>query len=106
MTYRVIITQAALDDVEQFLDYLIDDQQAPLTAERWWNKALGRVLTLKEHPHRCPYAPENSLRDYTIRAMRVDSHLFLYRVCDEEAVVEVFGFRHGAMLPREEELPE
>lgn len=106
MRYRVIITDGALADVEAFLDYLAVERSIPLTAERWWRKALGKIETLSTFPHRCPKAPENTLRDYTIRAMIVDSHLFLYRIKEVEQVVEVFAFRHGAMLSQEGNLPE
>ena len=104
MSYRVIITDAALADVSRFLDYLEFDQKAPLTAKRWWRKALGKVKTLRQFPHRCPKPPDNDLRDYTIRALIVDSHLFLYRVDDTKSVVEVFGFRHGSHLPQDNKL--
>ena len=50
--------------------------------------------------------PENDLRDYTIRTMIVDRHLFLFRVDEDKRVVEVFGFRHGSQLPQEDKLPE
>jgi len=106
MKYRVVITDNALSDVEAFLDYLIDDQQSPLIAKRWWKKALAKVSTLTTFPHRCLLPPENALRDYTIRALGVDSHLFLYRVDDDKLLVEVFGFRHGSRLPRSENLPK
>lgn len=106
MTYRVAITDAAMADVGKFLDYLEFEKKVPLTAQRWWRKALKRVDSLSNFPHRCPKAPEDDLRDYTIRAMVVDSHLFLYRVDDEQREVEVFGFRHGAMEPREGRIPE
>ncbi len=35
MTYRVMITDAALASVEQFLDYLAIEQQSPEAAQRW-----------------------------------------------------------------------
>jgi hypothetical protein len=38
-TYRVIISDAALEGVREFLHYLAVEQQAPLTAQRWWDKA-------------------------------------------------------------------
>jgi len=106
MNYRVIITDGAFADIEKFLDYLEFNQQSPLTATRWWRKAVACVETLGTMPHRCPKPPENDLRDYTIRTMIVDSHLFLYRVDEDKRVVEVFGFRHGSQLPREDKLPK
>ena len=106
MKYRVIITDGALSDVEHFLDYLEIDQGLPLTAVRWWKKSLAKVNTLRLMPHRCPMPPENDLRDYTIRALVVDSHLFLYRIEEKTCSVEVFGFRHASQLPQDNKLPK
>ncbi len=106
MNYRVVITSEALAGIERFLDYIAIDQQAPLNAERWWRKALTAIETLDQLPHRCPLAPENEFRDYTIRMLIVDRCLFLYTVDERQKTVRVIGFRHGSQLPKPEELPE
>jgi plasmid stabilization system protein ParE len=98
-TYRVIISDAALEGVREFLHYLAVEQQAPLTAQRWWDKALARVLSLDRMPHRCPLAPENEFTDLTIRMLIVDRCLFLYTVDEDARVVRVLKFRHGSQLP-------
>ncbi len=105
MTYRVVITDAALDAAGSYLDYLIEEAQSITPAENWWKKALAAVDTLALMPHRGPKPPENGLRDYTIRAMIVEPCLFLYRVDDTRQLVEVFGFRHGRQEPTETRLP-
>lgn len=99
MTYRVIIADAALESAGEFLDYLIEHSGSIETADRWWRRAIDLVDSLERMLHRCPKPPENELRDYTIRALVVESCLFLYRVDEEHRVVEVFGFRHGQQLP-------
>jgi toxin ParE1/3/4 len=106
MRYRVIVTSEALASVEELLDYIAIDQQSPLTAQRWWRKAYAAVMTLEKMPHRCPYAPENAHRDYTIRMLIVDRCMFIYTVDDEARVVRVIGFRHGSQLPQSDELPD
>ncbi len=55
MTDRVLIADDALDAVRTFLDYIAVTQQMPLTAARWWEKALasqsGEIfLPLKDSP--------------------------------------------------------
>ena len=105
MKYRVIISTEALSQVEQFLDYISIDQQSPLNAERWWRKALAAVESLDQLPNRCPLAPENEFRDYTIRMLIVDRCLFLYSVLEQHKTVRVIAFRHGSREPRPEELP-
>ncbi len=106
MNYRVIITDGALADVERYLNYLEFDQELPATAVQWWERALEKLETLRLMPHRCPRPPEDKLRDFTIRALIVGQHLFLYRIDEESRAVEVFGFRHGSQLPQEHKLPK
>ncbi len=106
MNYRVVISEETLDQVERFLDYIEFVQQAPLIASRWWRKALSQIRSLKDFPHRCPYAPENDKRDYEVRMMIVDRCLFLYNVNDQDRVVRILAFRHGSQQPRSEDLPD
>lgn len=99
MKYRVVITDGALAAVEEHLDYL--DQQTGSTelSQRWWRKALAAVESLERWPNRCPVAPEDAYSEDRIRAILVDRCLFLFKVSDDERVVRVFGFRHGAQQP-------
>ena len=106
MTYRVVITEGAERRLLEYIEYLAIEKQAPLTAEQWWRKALAATDTLSTFPHRFPKPPEDGLRDYTIRALRVDRQLVLDRVNEADHVVEVFAFRGGAERPRDQYLPE
>ncbi len=59
MKYRLTISDETIDQLRQFLDHIEFEQQASLAASRWAKKALAKLRTLKEFPHRCPFAPEN-----------------------------------------------
>lgn len=99
MTYRVIISDGALAGVEAFLDYIAVTQQMPLTAQRWWEKALAKVETLRYMPRRCPLAPENEFSAHELRMLIVDRCLFIFHVDEDAGAVRVVKFRHGSQLP-------
>ncbi len=99
MTYRVIISDDALAGVAEFLDFIAETQQMPLTAQRWWEKALAKVETLRYMPRRCPLAPENEFSSHELRMLIVDRCLFIFHVDDETSTVRVVKFRHGSRLP-------
>lgn len=99
MKYRVIITDDALADVHDYLVYIAQEKQMPLTAQKWWKKALAAIEMLSTFPHRCGYAPENDLSKLTLRMLRVDSCLFIYRVDEETQSVRLLRMRHGRQLP-------
>lgn len=99
MKCRVIMTPKAFAALEAYVDYIAIEKEAPLNAARWFEKAWSMVQTLKEFPHRCAYAPENESSRFTIRALRVDKCLFLFRVIEDQKTVRIMGFRHGSQLP-------
>lgn len=99
MKYRVLVADDALDAVRAFLDYIAVTQQMPLTAARWWEKALTRIETLRFMPQRCPLAPENQFSDHELRMLIVDHCLFIFDIDDASRTVRVVTFRHSAQLP-------
>lgn len=62
--YRVTISDETLAGTEKYLRYIADAQGAPLTAIRWWNKAVEQIFSLSHMPNRCPYAPENDFHEF------------------------------------------
>jgi len=99
MIYRVTISDETLAGVEEFLNYITEQQGSPLSAERWWDKALKKIFSLDRMPHRCPYAPENEFEELTIRMLIVDRCLFLFTVDEEARAVRILKFRHGSQQP-------
>ncbi len=103
MTYRVIITDDALNDARRFLTYIAVDKQSPEIARHWWIKALKAIDSLDFMPQRCPYALENRLSEQVIRALLIDPCLFLYRIDEENKTVRILRMRHGRQMPFEVE---
>lgn len=95
MTYRVIITDAALAAVEKHLDHI--DRQTGSTAvgERWWRRALKEVQSLKKWPSRCPIAPEDLYTDETIRACWLIAACFSLALTKRTASCESSAFATG-----------
>lgn len=65
MTFRVVVTQQAKDDLRHY--YSLAAEHAPETAQRWLDRFEVALGSLAEHPQRCPLAPENNLVEETIR---------------------------------------
>jgi toxin ParE1/3/4 len=101
MKYRIVISPQAFDDLQAFIEYIAVEQNSPMAAARWFDKAWTSVQSLANFPYRCPLAPESKLSKYQIRMLIVDSCLFLYRVEDEKNTVRILGFRHGRQVPLE-----
>lgn len=57
MAYRVDITRRAEADLEELCLWVVD--RAPQQGARWFNGLERAVLSLDQHPTRCPVAPES-----------------------------------------------
>jgi plasmid stabilization system protein ParE len=102
LTYRVIVTPAAENDLRTVYRYI--PSQSPRAARDWIRRARQIVRSLARHPERCPLAPESASFDQPIRELFFGSgnrgtYRFLFVVFDEEKSVYLLHVRHGSMLP-------
>jgi plasmid stabilization system protein ParE len=98
MTYRVEISLAALAEIDQALEWRVE-QSRPAAAR--WHAGLRRVIrTLRTHPRRCPLAPEAAFFGEEIRQLlygrRGGVYRILFEVRDEEQLVNILHVVHGA----------
>ena len=57
MAYRVEIARRAEADLEELYLWVIE--RAPQQGARWFNGLEQAILSLDQHPKRCPAAPES-----------------------------------------------
>jgi plasmid stabilization system protein ParE len=87
MTYRVVIQQPALDDLDEY--YRWAAKHAPDTAAKWLNRFQAELQTLADQPQRCSLAPENGRVSREIRQLLFGKRPNVYRAIftvDGEAV--------------------
>ncbi len=100
MTYRVELTQQALDE----LDALYDEKRADQSeaAAKWFNSLVATFPTLQHLPQRCPRIPERvdarELR-HLLHGKKPHIYRVIYEVIQERATVRILSIRHGARLP-------
>ncbi len=97
MTYTVIVTQKAKDDLRHY--YTVAAKHAPETAARWLKRFEDSLQTLSTNPTRCPLAAENDLVDPPIYQFFFGKRAGRYRVLFtiEPGRVLVLHIRRGAM---------
>lgn len=96
MKCRVIIESRAVADLNSHVEW-IENQGAPLNAERWMEIILEAIQSLAEMPARCPLAPENGWLGLEIRQHVVASHRILFTI--DSRTVRVLHIRHAARRP-------
>ena len=101
MAYRVEIARNAEAELEEL--YLWVVERAPHQGARWFNGLERAVLSLSDHPRRCPIAPESVDPESPIRVLHYGRKPHVYRilfVIDEPArTVHVVHVRRGARQP-------
>ncbi len=105
MSYRVVVTDTALEAIRGQARFIAIDQQLPVTAARWLRRVLDAADTLADMPRRCSLAPEDAYRSYEIRWLDIDDFMLLFTVVEETGTVLVIGARHSRRLPRATDLP-
>ena len=92
-TYRVIVTPAALEDLDGLTEYIKRD--SPQNALRVFNRLWQACQSLSTFPYR--FAIRQNRRDAskTVRAIPVRPFIIYYRVDEKLRVVRVLTMRHG-----------
>ena len=107
MAYRVEIARRAEADLEELYLWVVD--RAPQQGARWFNGLERAVLSLDQHPKRCPVAPESFDPGRPVRVLTYGRKPHAYRIFfaidDDAGIVRVLHVRRGArQRPMAEEL--
>lgn len=107
MAYRVEIARNAEAELEDLYLWLV--ARAPQQGAKWFNGLERAVLSLNQHPRRCPVAPESIGPDQPVRVLSYGGKPHVYRVFftvdDDARPVRVVHIRRGARLrPSADEL--
>lgn len=93
MGFKVILTQAALNDLEEISDYISRDN--PRAAQRVATDLLSRAESLSEMPRR-----GKAMRGRAgVRRLVRNPYLIVYRIDEVTRAVMVLRFWHGARSP-------
>src|SRR4051794_34872167 len=107
MPYDVRLTRRALGEIDQAFGWLAE--RSPAAAAAWHRRLSAAVLSLEEHPQRCPLAPENDwYAGGELRNLLSGKRRGVFRLLFEirNDVVYVLRVRHSAQdLLGPEDLP-
>ena len=96
MAFLVEITEPALLDAEEYVQYIRELRQEPEAAERWFRGLVQAIYSLEEMPERCPVIPEQDEFQLEIRHLIYFSHRIIFRVERKSRRVIVYRIYHGS----------
>jgi len=101
MAYRVEIARNAEAELEELYLWLVT--RAPQQGARWFNGLERAVLSLDQHPKRCPVALESIDPEQPVRVLSYGRKPYAYRIFftvdDDARLVHVVHVRRGARRP-------
>ena len=94
MVYVVNLTARAERDLA-FLFAEINAEHSD-AALKWYRGLREAILSLEEHPNRCPVTPENANLRHLFYGHKPHFYRVIYRVRERRKQVDVLHIRHGA----------
>lgn len=94
MAYLVSIARRAERDLAQI--YLRINAEHSDSALQWYRGLKEAIFSLQRHPNRCPQTPENRQLRHLLYGNKPYVYRVIYRVRENEQMVEVLHIRHGA----------
>ena len=95
MAFAIEISNAALQDAEEQVEYIRTTQRQPEAAERWWRGLLRAIFSLEDRPERCPLISEAGSFDFEVRHLLYYSHRIIFRITYDRAAVVILRVYHG-----------
>jgi hypothetical protein len=89
LAFRVDITEAALADAENYVEYVRREKGDTVGAERWWNGLLDALFSLEQLPARGSLVVEAALRTRRLRQILYQSHRIVFHLDEQREVVRV-----------------
>ena len=96
MAFRVDITESALADAEDFVEYVRSEKRDPVGAERWWNGLLDALFSLEQQPGRGSLVVEAPLRTRGLRQILYQSHRIVFDLDEQPEIVRVLRIYHSS----------
>jgi toxin ParE1/3/4 len=94
MAYVVNITARAERDLEHV--YRQINAEHSEAALKWYRGLKEAVLSLEEHPNRCPVTRTKDQLRHLLYGHKPHIHRVIYRVLERQKLVDVLHIRHGA----------
>lgn len=73
MEYKVKLTDNAIDQLQETVDYISRELLVPETAKRWLSRMRTEIAKLECMPERIPLTEEEPWHSYAIHKMVVDN---------------------------------
>lgn len=97
MTYRVVYTDLVMADIAAKVSHLREQHVSEQTIEQWFTGLFDRMNVLYEEPRMYGLDHAATKRNgFEVHKLTYKDHVVQYRVFDDQHIVLVLAFMHGA----------
>lgn len=96
LAYDVKITDSALLDAQEYVQFIEYKKREPRAAEQWFRELLSAIFSLEELPSRYALIPEVAEFSFELRQVIFHSHRIIYQVDNNKNTVNVLRIYHGS----------
>lgn len=104
LAYDVKITDSALLDAQEYVQFIRYKKREPLAAERWFRDLVSAIFSLEELPSRYALIPEAAEFSSELRHLIFHSHRIIYEIDEAHKNVNVLRIYHGSRRLRRVDL--
>ena len=87
--YKVIITEPAVNDLDEIAEYIISQFSAPMTALNLIESIESAVMSLSHMPHRCPLVDDERLKAMSYRKLNVKNYIVFFTIDEDNKTVVI-----------------
>ena len=89
MSHNIFLTQTAIQDMQDTLDYIEYSLNNPEAAEKMHNLIVAKLKTLQDFPKRNAPVPDEILASCGIRFTNVNNYIIFYVIDEDNTAVTV-----------------
>lgn len=87
--YRINISDLAKQDLISMVDYISNDLQEPIVAEKIVDMIIDTIFSLEEMPKRIGLVKDERLAKKGIRSLYVKGYSVFFRINDNLKIIEI-----------------
>lgn len=93
--YKVMLTEPALEDLQEIVKYISNEFKEPAIAKRLVGKIKEAVMSLVEMPTRHAIVTDERLASQEIRKLMVENYIVFYVISEKDGAVTVIRVLYG-----------
>ena len=95
MSYNVIISGEAHNDIDSVLDYIVNALKNPIAAKNLLGKIEEAYIDLADNPFMYAYCIDSRLQKDGYRKVVINNYVLVYRIDEADNKVYVVRFFYG-----------